>query len=494
MKKTLLGLLFLLIGSALAVQAQTSKTIAPPAVMAKDPSPFRPSGPLPRLRVSDNQRFLATEDGRPFFWLGDTAWLLFPKLDREEVDKYFEDRAAKQFSIVLAQILPWQHGETNVYGETAFVNKDFTKPNEKYWQHADYVIEQAAAKGLYIAVLPMWCRNYIERRKEQPLIDAAAAYSYAKFLGVRYRKHKHIVWILGGDDPPTKHDVYDAMAKGITDGVGRDVLMSYHPPSNVVSTAAFYADKSWMDFNLFQSGHREVWLSYHNAAQDYARMPIKPTLESEPNYENHPIKHKMENGVFNAWHVRSRAYWSVFAGGAGFTYGGNGVWQMDKAGQPPFLATHANLSWDKALDLPGATQVKYLRRLIESRPFFNRVPDDGTVLDSPAGEGADRVQVTRDSNRNWAMYYISDGHAITPGLLNLKGPQICAWWFNPRDGLLYDNDGKVTDKPFGTFANNVKRVVFKPPVAAGTKTEDRDWVLVLDNAKLNYPPPGRRER
>ena len=31
---------------------------------------------LPRLKVSDNHRYLQTEDGKPFFWLGDTAWEL----------------------------------------------------------------------------------------------------------------------------------------------------------------------------------------------------------------------------------------------------------------------------------------------------------------------------------------------------------------------------------------------------------------------------------
>jgi len=29
-----------------------------------------------RLRVSDNQRFLVYEDGRPFLYVGDTAWVL----------------------------------------------------------------------------------------------------------------------------------------------------------------------------------------------------------------------------------------------------------------------------------------------------------------------------------------------------------------------------------------------------------------------------------
>ena len=40
--------------------------------------------PLPQLRVSENKRFLVTADGRPFFWLGDTAWELFHRLTRED--------------------------------------------------------------------------------------------------------------------------------------------------------------------------------------------------------------------------------------------------------------------------------------------------------------------------------------------------------------------------------------------------------------------------
>ena len=44
--------------------------------------------PMTRLKVSDNQRFLVYEDGRPFFYLGDTAWELFHRLNREEADRY----------------------------------------------------------------------------------------------------------------------------------------------------------------------------------------------------------------------------------------------------------------------------------------------------------------------------------------------------------------------------------------------------------------------
>jgi enterochelin esterase-like enzyme len=461
--------------------------------LGAEPAPFRPSGPLPRLKVSADGHSFVTETGQPFFWLGDTAWLLFQNLDREGVDKYLEDRASKGFSAVLAHILPWHQGEKNAAGETAFVGNDWSKPNETYWAYCDHVVAQAAAKGLYLGVLPMWTRNYINRKGEPnapPLLDEKAAYAYGKFLGKRYAAQKHVIWVLGGDAEPKFEDIHDALAKGLAEGAGGldQTLMTYHPKGTPESSATWFHDRDWLDFNLIQSSHKVWKLNYEDIARAYARRPAKPVLEGEPCYENHPIAHRPDSGYFNAWHVRTKAYWSVFAGGAGFVYGGNGIWQMDRAGQPPHRATHFTQTWDKALDLPGAGQMKYLRRLIESRPFLSRIPDDGTVLGSPAGTRADRIQVTRGADRSWAMYYLTTGQPVQASLANLTGPQLNAWWFNPRDGKTYGADGTASDRPFAEVNIADKKARFDPP---GEPGEGNDWVLVLDNARLNFPPPGR---
>ena len=40
----------------------------------------------PRLKVSENRRFLVKEDGSPFLYLGDTAWRAITTVfDRDEV-------------------------------------------------------------------------------------------------------------------------------------------------------------------------------------------------------------------------------------------------------------------------------------------------------------------------------------------------------------------------------------------------------------------------
>ncbi len=60
---------------------------------------------MPQLRVSENRRFLVTAQARPFFWLGDTAWELFHRLNREEATRYLEDRAQQGFTVIQAQAL-----------------------------------------------------------------------------------------------------------------------------------------------------------------------------------------------------------------------------------------------------------------------------------------------------------------------------------------------------------------------------------------------------
>src|SRR5688572_22216910 len=84
----------------------------------------------PRLKVSENKRFLVHADGRPFFYLGDTAWELFHRLNRPEVDTYFEDRAKKGFTVIQAVALAELDGlnTPNAYGHRPLVDNDPTKP------------------------------------------------------------------------------------------------------------------------------------------------------------------------------------------------------------------------------------------------------------------------------------------------------------------------------------------------------------------------------
>src|ERR1700726_3122084 len=82
-----------------------------------------PQQPLPRLRVSPDGHFLVTEKGDPFFWLGDTGWLLLTRLTYEQSEHYLENRRQKGFNLIQVMVL---HGltDTDANGDSALLNKN----------------------------------------------------------------------------------------------------------------------------------------------------------------------------------------------------------------------------------------------------------------------------------------------------------------------------------------------------------------------------------
>lgn len=234
----------------------------------------QPSHILPKLKVSENKRFLVTADGKPFFYLADTGWEVFHRLSRKEVTEYLDVRARQGFNAIQAVALAEFDGitEPNFYGDLPLVGKDPTRPATTpgtnsanaeaydYWDHVDYVVDQANARGLYIAMLPSWGRWVNNTGKDdESVLRPDNAESYGRFLGKRYGK-KGVIWILGGDRTATGFEgTWRALARGIAIGVsGREdydsVLMSFHPRGAETSSTWFHND-GWLDFNMHQTGH-----------------------------------------------------------------------------------------------------------------------------------------------------------------------------------------------------------------------------------------------
>ena len=444
-----------------------------------------PAAP-PKLRVSDNKRYLVTADGKPFFYLGDTAWELFHRLNREQAEEYLKDRAAKGFTVIQAVVLAELDGlhDPNPYGQTPLVNDDPTKPNEKYFEHVDWITDKANELGLTIGMLPTWGDKWNKKwGVGGEIFNPGNAAAYGEWLGKRY-KDKGVIWILGGDRPvesDAHKEVIRAMAKGLRKGDGGAHLMTYHPMGGGSSAEYFHAD-DWLDFNMRQNGHQAEFTGrYDKTKADYDRSPAKPVLDGEPVYEAHPVSFKAkELGHSVAADVRRPLYWDLFTGACGHTYGHHSVWQMyDKSRKP--INNPLN-TWREAINDPGAAQMQHGRRLVESRPYLTRVPDDSViaadeVATSVPGAGTRRFAATRDEAGTYAMVYAPVGRSFAVNMDKITGPKVKAWWFNPRDGKA---------AAIGEFPNTgTKR--FTPPDPG----EVLDWVLVLDDAAKNYPPPGQ---
>jgi len=443
------------------------------------------AGDLLRLRVSDNHRFLVTMDGKPFFWLGDTAWELFHRASREEAEQYLRNRAERRFTVIQAVALAEMDGlhVPNAYGELPLRNDDPTQPNEAYFAHVDWIVARANELGLYIGFLPTWGDKWNKKWGVGPeIFTPANAAVYGEWLGRRYR-HAGLIWILGGDRPietDPQRAIVEAMALGLRNGDGGAHLITFHPTGGSGSSEYFH-EAAWLDVNMRQNGHAAEYTGrYDQTRADYDRVPPKPVLDGEPLYEDHPIAFDAKKyGHSVSADVRRPLYWDLFAGAFGHTYGHHSVWQLWAAGREPI--NNPLMPWTDAINQPGGAQMQHARALLESRPFLTRVPDDTMVVTGPVptsmpGAGRYHFSGTRDAGGSYLMVYAPVGRPVAVRMSAITGSQVTAWWFNPRDGQA---------TRIGSFPATGERT-FTPPDPG----ELLDWVLVLDDARKNYPPPG----
>lgn len=424
-----------------------------------------------RLTVSANQRYLAFEDGTPFFYLGDTAWELFHRLNREEAYTFLANRAAKGFTVIQAVVLSELDGirVPNPYGDRPLIDDNPTQPNEAYFEHVDYIVNAAEKLGMFIGMLPTWGDKWNASvwGKGPEVFNPDNARIYGEWLGRRY-KDKPIIWILGGDrsvETEQHFAVIRSMARGLRAGDEGRNLITFHPQGQQDSARYFHED-DWLDFNMYQTGHTFDRDNWRSIAELYAYTPVKPCLDAEPGYEDHPNAWKPETGYLDAYECRKSLYWSLFAGACGYTYGCHDIWQFWQPDREPI--SWALTPWQEAIHLPGSAQMQHGKNILLSRSYFTRIPDQSVVVsDTIDGDllRTHHIQATRDENGAYILVYSASGQPFTVDMTKLSGKAKAAW-FDPRRG---------TSKEFGAFENNGTQD-FTPP----SKGRGLDWVLTLD--------------
>ncbi len=438
-----------------------------------------------RIVVAPGGHFLEHEDGSPFFWLADTGWLLFSRLRGEEAALYLDDRRDRGFGVVQAMLVPGLPVR-NPYGAEPFEGGDPGRPDRGgYWDHVDDVVDMAATRGIRLALVPVW--GSVVRRGQ---IDAPSAAAYGAWLGRRFRDRHNIFWLNGGDVRGDRQAaVWHALGRAIKEADPHH-LMTFHPFGRTQSSQWFWG-ADWLDFHMCQSGHRRYDQAdpgdehafgednWRYIRADWDLRPARPTLDGEPSYEGIPQGlHDPREPLWKAADARRYAYWAVFAGACGHTYGNGAVMQMAGAGGAP-AGYGVRRRWTDALADPGAGQMRHLRDLVLSRPFEDRAPDDATVAGDP-GERYDRLLSTRGTD--YAFVYTHTGRSIAARLGVISGDRVRAWWYDPRTGRPAE---------IGEFENRGVRTFTPPTAPAGAvATSVHDWVLVLDDASRGRGAPG----
>jgi len=434
---------------------------------------------LPSLHIAPGKRYFTTSAGQPFFYLGDTAWELFHRLDREEAEFYLTARAAAGFNVIQAVALAERDGlrTPNRYGHCPFVDLDPLRPDEQYWQHVDWIIDRANQSGLYVGLLPTWGDKWnCEWGVGPEIFTLDNARAYGRWIGRRYRDAA-LIWIMGGDRR-MRHEgdlqVIRAMAEGLREGDDRGHLMTFHPAGARSSSLCVHAEP-WLDFHLMQTGHGRNDSSLRLAAHDWELQPRRPFVNGEPSYEEIPEDFRNgDSGWIDQHDIRREFYWMLCSGAAGYTYGAHPIWQFYTTDHVPPL-TPPRLSWQQAMTLPGAAQLQRGLRLLQSLPAADREPAGGWIR-TPSSSGIASISACRGGDASWALLYLPLGQRVTVDLNLLRADWIRAVFCDPVTGAMTPAE----------IVNGHQEVCFSPALLP---CANADRLLLLCDADRDFTFP-----
>ena len=375
------------------------------------------------VKVSECGHFFEYENGTPFFYLGDTVWMLFNKLDEAEAGILFSDRAKKGFTVIQAVVFRdlFTPNTPNSLGVRPFATEEdmrHVRMNPRWIEHVKRLIHTAAEYGLIVGVLPTWGDKWNEHSNSAgPVImDQPRAKQYGRFLSDSLSDCENIIWILGGDSPiRSRHhiDTVSAMAEGIRSGGGGNHLMTFHPCGSESSELFHIAP--WLDFNVIQSSHhRPNTPAYLEIERLYAKRPPKPCFDMEPNYESSPmfIMRKQSGEIpyepiFSAYDVRKSYYRGVLAGAAGFTYGNEPIRQLHRRGDQIHIhSRYAMPTWQESLSDPGSAQLSMFIELLKTRSYFTRGPAQELIINQQSSDPVSYITAAKCREGSYIIAYV----------------------------------------------------------------------------------------
>jgi len=407
------------------------------------------------VKVGPDHRHLVDQSGAPFLVQGDAPWSLISGLTRDEAELYLEKRRSQGFNSIIVNLIEHKfRGPLNRYGEGPFTTPgDFSTPNEKYFEHADWVIKKAEEAGIQVLLAPIYL-GYIgtdEGWVEEALKNGPEkCRAWGRYVGKRYRDFDNLAWMIGGDRNPEKaREDVDAIVAGIQEYDYRHIFTAHAHPEN--SAIDQYKNDGWLNLNTTYTYN----IVHGMLLQDYNRVPPMPFILTESTYEG-------EHNA-SAVQVRRQAYWAILCGATGQIMGNRPVWLFDPG-------------WQAALDSTGAQDMSRLKALFTSRPWYQLVPDQKhEVVVDGLGEfrGLDYLAAARTEDGATVIAYLPTARPFTVNMTKIAGKTAKAWWFNPRTGK---------SDAAGEFPTTGKKQ-FTPP-------GDGDWVLVVDDASRKAAAPG----
>jgi hypothetical protein len=413
--------------------------------------------------------------------IGDTPWSLAAQLDSAEVLHYLDVRARQGFNAIMFNLIEHRYADgapSNVFGEPPFNavlpdgEEDLTAFNPSYWDHVEWIVEEASERGLACFLVPAYLgANFNSAGWSQELVanGPAGVVSYGDSLTRRFAPHENVIWVLGGDSGPIVREQdlreeVDALASSLRHAPPGALLTAH---SRRQRSALDSYDAPWLDINTTYSDvddGPERLLDDYVRSKSHPRGPL-PSLWIEGDYENGP-------GISEAL-VRAQMYWSLLSGARGHFYGAHPVWYFGASAASHFADSERPPydSWRSALDSDAANDVIHLRWLMQEVPLHDLRPDlEGELVVSPRPKGDSWIASAYATDRSVAVVYTPRRRTLTLDLTFFDGPSVRIRWISPRTGAQWDAGLHPAEG----------RVRLPPP--------DRgDWLLTLETEPSTRP-------
>jgi len=422
---------------------------------------FIVSGQTQKLQIGPEKRFLVKEDGSPFVWIGETNWF-FAKLPPKTIDKILDKRSSQGYTIMFVSCREKLY---NGDGPGSIKN-----PNEKWWRYLDDYIAKCEKRNMYVGITLGWWGK-LKSSTESEL------YNYGKWVGDRYKNNNNIVWLTLGEAGSHLRktilpgEKLHALVKGIRDGDTGNKLLTIH--ADYKRGTSLTADGELCDFNNWQTSQWESpddlpkkdqrsWTVWEAIEYDYNKFyngVSKPTLDAEAMYENN--KDFCGSTPFE---IRRRAYFTIFAGAFGHTYGAGGIWDglISEKG--------CSKSAEDAIEYEGARDIGYLSSFLHGLgdDFLKLQPQQNIIKSGNSRDYDKHIQATVATDNSLALIYSAGDSEYTLDLSELSKRSLSVSWYNPRT-----NSYK---KENNNLKKNLKTKIFDPP---GDNGPGKDWVLML---------------
>lgn len=404
--------------------------------------------------------------------LWDTAWSITNKATAAEIETYFDHLAEAGFAGTWLMLAPfyWQGGMAAEIPDLGEAMESFSAPNPAYLARMDFILDEAAERGLQIAMAVAWAADYAGVRPgieghAAPLFDdwfdpadpdhGQKAFEYGALLGQRWGSHPGLhSWVLGGDywfadSEALAAETWSMIAAGL-DEAGGPQLKTYGP-GGFASSWHIFAAESWVDYVSFN--HHCLTPAELQAALESLAIYGKPVVAAEVRYDEDlpPFCGPLMTET-DADDIRADTEATVAAGAVGYVYGHHDRWAWDP-GALVVLGSPGELA---AIDVlvPGPEPVPTAEVVlvepnglwhvrVDGQPdwtFWYGVPGDTPLLGDWDGDGLATPGMYRASN---GFAYLTN-EVPADGSVAVGDPALTFFYGIPGDQVFvgdWDGDG-----------------------------------------------------